>query len=196
VIGQEADIHAQAQGREPEHPSELAGTEHADAEIAGRGAHGRKLVGYRDAWTDASLDVGLSGAPASPDEHAAALRSVCVIEIPITGLSTLALGEAIKFSFEREGEAEEGFVLAHESGLHAYANRCPHWSVDLDMGEGRFYSGLSDRIFCSNHGALFVPATGYCDAGPCRGLRLERFELEVEGDAGIVRVPEQRPGWR
>ncbi len=110
-------------------------------------------------------------------------------EIRVRGLAQLELGEAIKFSFERDGETQEGFVLKHESGLHAYANRCPHWSVDLDMGEGRFYSQLTDRIFCSNHGALFVPATGYCDAGPCRGLRLERFELRVEGDEGTVIAP-------
>jgi nitrite reductase/ring-hydroxylating ferredoxin subunit len=110
-------------------------------------------------------------------------------EIPMPGLDALGEGETRKFAFEREGEALEGFVIRWQGRLHAYANRCPHWSVDLDMGEGRLFSQLSQRIFCSNHGALFVPDTGYCEAGPCRGLRLERFEIVGEGDALHVRVP-------
>lgn len=106
-------------------------------------------------------------------------------------LDALAEGETRKFEFEREGERREGFVLRYRGQLYAYANRCPHWSVDLDMGEGRLFSDLSQRIFCSNHGALFVPDTGYCDAGPCRGLGLERFEWIAEGTGIRVTVPPQ-----
>lgn len=104
-------------------------------------------------------------------------------------LDTLADGETRKFEFEREGERLEGFVVRYAGQLHVYANRCPHWSVDLDMGEGRLFSQLSQRIFCSNHGALFVPDTGYCEAGPCRGLSLERFAWIAEGTGIRVKVP-------
>jgi nitrite reductase/ring-hydroxylating ferredoxin subunit len=111
------------------------------------------------------------------------------VEVRVADVAELALGEARKFAFERDGEQQEGFVLRHASGLFAYHNRCPHWQVDLDMGEGRFYSAVVDRIFCSSHGALFEPTTGYCDAGPCVGEALERFELRVEGTAAVVTIP-------
>jgi nitrite reductase/ring-hydroxylating ferredoxin subunit len=112
-------------------------------------------------------------------------------DILVPELHALAEGETRKFEFEREGERLEGFVLRYHGQLYAYANRCPHWSVDLDMGEGRLFSELSQRIFCSNHGALFVPDTGYCDAGPCRGLGLERFEWIAEGTGIRVQVPSE-----
>jgi len=117
-------------------------------------------------------------------------------EILVPELDALAEGETRKFTFEREGERLGGFVIRYEGTLYAYANRCPHWSVDLDMGEGRLISELSQRIFCSNHGALFVPSTGYCDAGPCRGLSLERFEWSAEATGIRVRVPDQPPSGR
>ncbi|MFV8754842.1 Rieske (2Fe-2S) protein [Nannocystaceae bacterium ST9] len=117
-------------------------------------------------------------------------------EILVPELDTLAEGETRKFQFEREGEPLEGFVIRYLGRLFAYANRCPHWSVDLDMGEGRLFSPLSQRIFCSNHGALFVPDTGYCDAGPCRGLRLERFDWIAEGTGVRVTIPDQGPRGR
>lgn len=111
------------------------------------------------------------------------------LEILVPAVDELGEGETRKFAFEREGERGEGFVIRYRGQLYAYANRCPHWSVDLDMGEGRLFSVLSQRIFCSNHGALFVPDTGYCEAGPCRGLRLERFAHVVEGTALRVLIP-------
>ena len=108
-------------------------------------------------------------------------------------LAELALFESQKLEFEREGQRQEGFILRLADGLVAYHNRCPHWGVDLDMGEGRFYSQLTQRIFCSSHGALFVPNTGYCDAGPCAGESLERFPLEIDGDDAILTIADLDP---
>lgn len=115
------------------------------------------------------------------------------MEIRVPNVAELGLGQARKFSFEREGQTQEGFVLRHPSGLSAYHNRCPHWGVDLDMGEGRFYSGLTDRIFCSSHGALFVPSSGYCDSGPCAGDSLERFELRLDGPDAVITIADIDP---
>jgi nitrite reductase/ring-hydroxylating ferredoxin subunit len=115
------------------------------------------------------------------------------VKIRVFAVAELAQGQARKFEFEREGQTQEGFVLRIASGLVAYHNRCPHWGVDLDMGEGRFYSELTDRIFCSSHGALFVPSSGYCDAGPCAGDGLERFGLELEGDDAIISIADIDP---
>jgi nitrite reductase/ring-hydroxylating ferredoxin subunit len=104
------------------------------------------------------------------------------VQVRVLGVDRLVHGQAHKFAFERGGEPREGFVLRSGDAWFAYHNRCPHLGVDLDMGEGRFYSELTSRIVCSSHGALFVPSSGYCDAGPCAGDQLERFELELELD--------------
>jgi nitrite reductase/ring-hydroxylating ferredoxin subunit len=111
----------------------------------------------------------------------------------LSGIGELAHGETRKFEFEREGERQEGFLICHRGELFAYHNRCPHWGVDLDMGEGRFYSLVVDRIFCSSHGALFVPDSGYCDSGPCSGRSLERFEVRREGDELVIAIAETDP---
>ena len=104
-------------------------------------------------------------------------------------LDALVEGEARVFRFRRESRALEGFVLRAQGELVAYANVCPHWSVDLDLGVGRFWDPIFERILCINHGARFHPQTGICDWGPCRGDVLERFELEREGSGGWVTVP-------
>ncbi len=115
------------------------------------------------------------------------------MQIRLSGVTELAHGQARKFAFEREGQHQEGFILRIESGFVAYHNRCPHWGVDLDMGEGRFYSALTDRIFCASHGALFIPRSGYCDAGPCAGESLERFEVELDGDDARITIADVDP---
>lgn len=79
--------------------------------------------------------------------------------------------------------------LCWQDGLYAFANSCPHWSVDLDYGMGDLYDPELDRVVCKNHGALFHPQTGFCEWGPCTGHSLERFELESEGDDVVVKVP-------
>ncbi len=115
------------------------------------------------------------------------------MDVRVESVAELELGQARKFEFEREGQIQQGFVLRVPSGLVAYHNRCPHWGVDLDMGEGRFYSALTERIFCSSHGALFNPRTGYCEAGPCAGDSLERFGLTLDGDDAIVTIADEDP---
>jgi nitrite reductase/ring-hydroxylating ferredoxin subunit len=108
--------------------------------------------------------------------------------VRVPGGAALAEGESRAFAYERAGTALEGFLLHHSSGYYAYANVCPHWSVDLDLGFGDFYAADLDRIVCKNHGALFVPQTGECSAGPCAGMFLERFEVTLDGDDAVVEV--------
>jgi nitrite reductase/ring-hydroxylating ferredoxin subunit len=114
--------------------------------------------------------------------------------IRVPGVVRLAHGESARFVFKRSSIAvltEEGFVLRWGEGLYAFANSCPHWSVDLDFGTGDFYDAALDRIVCRNHGALFQPQTGFCEWGPCTGHSLERFELTPQGDDADVLIPER-----
>ncbi|HEY3494683.1 MAG TPA: Rieske 2Fe-2S domain-containing protein [Polyangiaceae bacterium] len=108
--------------------------------------------------------------------------------VRVTGARALAAGASQVFAYERAGKLYEGFVLHHPSGFFAFANACPHWNVDLDLGFGEFYDRDEDRIFCRNHGALFLPTTGECTAGPCAGLFLEQFPVELEGQDAIVTI--------
>ena len=108
--------------------------------------------------------------------------------VRIPGAAALPQGESKTFSFERGGATHEGFLLHHAAGFFAYANVCPHWSVDLDLGFGDFYAKEIDRIVCKNHGALFQPQTGECTAGPCAGMFLESFPVTLEGDDALVDV--------
>lgn len=112
-----------------------------------------------------------------------------VARIRLAGAASLAQGESKAFVFERAGKPFEGFLLRHALGFFAYANSCPHWNVDLDLGFGDFYDAEVDRIFCRNHGALFLPDTGECTAGPCAGMFLEAFEVEVEAEDVLVTLP-------
>jgi nitrite reductase/ring-hydroxylating ferredoxin subunit len=108
----------------------------------------------------------------------------------VAGALGLGEGEARTFTFVRSGKSYEGFILRHRLGFFAYANACPHWNVDLDLGFGDFYDRDMDRIFCRNHGALFMPETGLCSAGPCAGLYLEKFQVGWDGEDALV-TPER-----
>lgn len=102
-------------------------------------------------------------------------------------------GDARVFEFRRGPRKLEGFVLQTAGGIVAYANVCPHWSVDLDMGSGKFWDAGDRRIVCINHGALFHPETGLCETGPCLGESLERFSLELTDGGAWVTVPRAEP---
>ena len=92
------------------------------------------------------------------------------------------------FELERDGEKLAGFVIRHGTGLFAYANVCPHWHIDLDLGDGHFYAADVDRIFCKNHAALFRVEDGVCDFGPCIGDALQSFRVEPDGEDAWVEV--------
>ena len=113
--------------------------------------------------------------------------------VRVPAAAQLTHGQTLRFQFERRGLKLEGFLLRHHAELYAYFNNCPHWSVDLDLGFGDFYDPADDRLFCRNHGATFLPTTGFCDFGPCAGWSLERFELEIDGEDALVTIPEYPP---
>jgi len=82
----------------------------------------------------------------------------------------------------------EGFVLRRGGKLLAFQNECPHWSVELDLGDGHFYDAALDRIYCKNHGALFLLPDGVCETGPCLGRALTSFPVHTDGEDAVVQV--------
>ena len=115
------------------------------------------------------------------------------LKVFVPDTSTLAPGAARVFRFRRGRARLEGFVLQTGERLVAYANECPHWHVDLDLGDGEFWDADAKRILCKNHAALFHPDTGVCEIGPCVGLLLESFPLVEEGEGSWVDVADAEP---
>jgi nitrite reductase/ring-hydroxylating ferredoxin subunit len=115
-----------------------------------------------------------------------------VPEVRVKRGNELKEGQTAVFSFEGtqagSPRKREGFVLRRGGQLLAFLNECPHWSVELDLGDGHFYDPDLDRIYCKNHGALFLLPSGTCETGPCLGRSLCAFSVRVEGNDALVTV--------
>lgn len=106
----------------------------------------------------------------------------------VKGAALLEEGKTHAFTIEQDKHERKGFVIRHAGKLLAFLNECPHWSIDLDLGDEDFFDAELERIYCKNHGALFVLPSGECETGPCLGRSLTKFSLEVDGDDVMVEV--------
>jgi nitrite reductase/ring-hydroxylating ferredoxin subunit len=92
-------------------------------------------------------------------------------------------GKGVRFPVQVWGDATTGFVVRYDGQLHAYLNRCAHVPIELDWEKGTFFESSGLYIMCSTHGAIYVPETGFCAGGPCKGGRLRKIALqERDGD--------------
>jgi nitrite reductase/ring-hydroxylating ferredoxin subunit len=112
---------------------------------------------------------------------------------PIVKLQALAVGQTVKFQFERDGITREGFLANFAGRLLAYENRCRHLPLSLDRDDNRFFAANGEHFVCQNHGAMFEPATGLCVRGPCEGVSL--FPLKIETRGGMVWLADEE-GWQ
>lgn len=90
----------------------------------------------------------------------------------------------IKFRYEAADEVKEGFVFKRHGQCYAYENTCCHLPVSLDMQDNDFFSADGEYLVCKTHGASYVPETGECVEGPCKGQWLTKLDLEIRD--GIV----------
>jgi nitrite reductase/ring-hydroxylating ferredoxin subunit len=112
------------------------------------------------------------------------------MQIRVPEIKTLKHGETRVFAFPSRYGDLQGFLIRYGEDLHAYENKCCHWPIPLDFGDGDFFYRKIDRIVCKNHGAEYDPQTGICDEGPCLGEGLTRFPLVLDGEDALVTVPE------
>lgn len=70
------------------------------------------------------------------------------------------------------------FFIRYEGVAYGYLNRCAHVPMELDWAEGQFFDSSGLYLMCATHGAIYVPDTGRCAGGPCRGGRLRPVAVE------------------
>ncbi|ETV87710.1 hypothetical protein, variant [Aphanomyces astaci] len=99
----------------------------------------------------------LSHQPQQPPRVIASLRS----------LRALPPSKALKFRWKGN---VDGFVFLSGDTPHAYANRCSHVALELDLNDADFFS--HGFIQCKVHGAMFDPESGLCLRPPPQCKRL------------------------
>ena len=111
-------------------------------------------------------------------------------DVRVIGAAQLKDGETQTFSIPENDQSahrkQEAFVLRRKDCWLAYLNECPHWAVELDLGDGHFFDVVLDRIYCKNHGALFVLPSGDCETGPCLGRALTQYPARLDGEDVVV----------
>jgi nitrite reductase/ring-hydroxylating ferredoxin subunit len=100
-------------------------------------------------------------------------------------------GKGVRFALAAHPDEERGFAVRHGGKVCAFVNRCPHAWTELDWQPGEFFEESGLYLVCSTHGAIFVPDTGFCVAGPCRGASLEPLQVREHG--GHVFLVNEKP---
>ncbi|MBU6283008.1 Rieske 2Fe-2S domain-containing protein, partial [bacterium] len=95
----------------------------------------------------------------------------------ILAAGELADGDSAKFVLPCDGREIECFVVRFRGGLHAFVNECRHVPMTMDWVENQFFTNEGDYLLCPTHGAMYVPDTGECVAGPACGKSLFRVPL-------------------
>ncbi|MFH1604446.1 MAG: Rieske 2Fe-2S domain-containing protein [Pseudomonadota bacterium] len=117
--------------------------------------------------------------PAVPGElPTAAAHLICA------GSELAEGGDGVRFEIEREGESTAAFIIRYGGRAYAYLNRCGHIAMELDWKPGKFFDADGEYLICSTHGALYMPESGACLGGPCRGAGLVALEV-FESDGGV-----------
>ncbi len=99
-------------------------------------------------------------------------------------------GRGVRFPVKAFGAQATGFVVRYGGAAYAYLNRCAHVPIELDWAEGEFFESSGLYLMCATHGAIYVPESGYCAGGPCKGARLRPIAVR-EIDAQIYWTPDE-----
>ena len=71
----------------------------------------------------------------------------------------------------------------------AFLNVCQHLKRPLNLDADDFMTPDWQLLRCVSHGALYVPTTGICVAGPCAGQNLTKLSCWVEDGTVVVLAP-------
>ena len=90
-------------------------------------------------------------------------------------------GLAFPFDVSVRGEDCRAFAVRFEGRVFAYLNRCTHVAMEMDYQPDRFFDDTGQWLLCSTHGAAYLPDTGQCAGGPCRGGLVKIRLTESDG---------------
>jgi nitrite reductase/ring-hydroxylating ferredoxin subunit len=107
-------------------------------------------------------------------DQAAAELLICDADALVEG------GRGVRFAVTAFGDAATGFVVRYDGKVVGYLNRCAHVPIELDWAEGEFFESSGLYLMCSTHGAIYVPESGLCAGGPCKGGRLRPITVREE----------------
>ena len=99
-------------------------------------------------------------------------------------------GRGVRFPVRAFGDEASGFVVRYAGTAYGYLNRCAHLPIELDWVEGEFFESSGLYIMCATHGAIYVPESGYCAGGPCKGARLRPIAVS-ETDGALYWTPDE-----
>lgn len=89
----------------------------------------------------------------------------------------------------RYGQGDAAFgLLLYRKGLevHAYVNRCPHFSLPLNSRPNEFLLLPDGCLMCAYHSTVFRLDDGHCIDGPAVGLGLDRVPVQLIGAEVIL----------
>jgi len=98
-------------------------------------------------------------------------------------------GNGVRFPVTAGGEDAVGFIVRHQGVVRGFLNRCAHVPIELDWNPGVFFESSGAYLMCSTHGALYIPSTGKCAGGPCRGGSLRTITV-IEIDNQVFWQPD------
>src|SRR5258706_15263797 len=98
-------------------------------------------------------------------------------------------GDALRFPVGISHGKAMAFAIRFDGKVYGYLNRCAHVPVEMDWEPGRFFDLTGLYLICATHGAIFLPDSGLCVDGPCRGARRLRLDL-FERDGSIFWRPD------
>ncbi len=74
---------------------------------------------------------------------------------------------------------EDIIVIKIKDDIIAFENCCPHAKAPLNLGHEKIDSFDGSYLMCTVHGALFDKKSGRCVRGPCKGMHLNKINVEV-----------------
>lgn len=95
----------------------------------------------------------------------------------------------VRFKVKTAAGEVAAFAVRYDGKIYAYVNRCAHVPVELDWMDGAFFDYSKLYLICSTHGAMYLPHTGVCVQGPCRGKSLQAVAIE-EHDGQVFLMKE------
>ena len=109
-----------------------------------------------------------------------------MIPVRLKNPQSLLHGQALVFDCIWQQKAHQGFLIRIHEQYFTYLNQCMHVPIGLDFDDGDFWNDKLVRIMCKTHGATYMPDTGMCDSGPCRGRKLIALQFEWDQDDILV----------